>query len=82
MAAKNTSRAPKPHSDLSNLLLLVLHVGVLLISIWVHPVSFTLADGALPHAYSQPLKLTAIHESKVICRVRMATRSLLGNTQI
>jgi hypothetical protein len=52
MAAKNTSRAPKPRSGFSNLLLLVLHVGVLLISLWVHPVSFTPADGALPHAYS------------------------------
>lgn len=52
MAAKNTSKAPKPHSGFSNLLLLVLHVGVLLISLRVHPVSFTLADAALPHAYS------------------------------
>ena len=52
MTAKNTSKAPKPHSGFSNLLLLVLHVGVLLISHWVHPVSITLADGALPYAYS------------------------------
>ena len=52
MAAKNTSKALEARSGFSNLLLLVLHVGVLLISLWVHPVSFTLADGALPHAYS------------------------------
>jgi len=52
MTAKKTSKAPKPHGGFSNLLLLVLHVGVLLISLWAHPVSFTLADGALPHAYS------------------------------
>jgi hypothetical protein len=52
MAVKNTSKAPKPHGGFSNLLLLVLHVGVLYISLWVHPVSFTLADGTLPHAYS------------------------------
>lgn len=49
MAAKNTSKAPRPHSGFTNLLLLVLHVGVLLISLWVHPVSFTPADRALPH---------------------------------
>jgi hypothetical protein len=52
MTAKNTSKALKPPGGFRNLLLLVLHVGVLLMSLWVHPVSFALADGALPHAYS------------------------------
>ena len=51
MMGKNTSETPKPRSGFSNLVLLVLHVGVLVFSLWVHPVvSFSPADRALPYA--------------------------------
>jgi len=47
---KKTSETPKPRKGFANLFLLALHVGVLAISLWVHPVSFTPADRALPYA--------------------------------
>lgn len=50
MTKPNNSEALRPHRDLANLFLLALHVGVLAISLWVHPVSFTPADRALPYA--------------------------------
>jgi hypothetical protein len=37
------------HCDSRNLFLLALHVGVLAVSLWVHPISFTSADRALPY---------------------------------
>jgi hypothetical protein len=52
MAGKNTSKTPKPLAGFSNLLLLVLHVGVLVFSLWVHPVSLSPADRALPYGES------------------------------
>jgi hypothetical protein len=50
MTGKNTSKTPRSDSGLRNLLLLVLHVGVLVFSLWVHPVSLSPADRALPYA--------------------------------
>lgn len=50
MTKSNNSEPLKPHRGFANLFLLALHVGVLAISLWVHPVSFTPADRALPYA--------------------------------
>lgn len=50
MTKSNTSEAPKSKHDFSNLILLALHVGVVAVSLWVHPISFTPADRALPYA--------------------------------
>jgi hypothetical protein len=52
MTKKNNTDALKSHSGFKNLILLALHIGVLAISIWIHPVSFTSADRALPYAVS------------------------------
>lgn len=49
MTKPNTSGTPKPHSGLSNLFLLALHVGVLVVSLWVHPISLYPAGRALPY---------------------------------
>jgi hypothetical protein len=50
MTKPNNSEPLKSHSDFRNLFLLALHVGVLAVSLWVHPISFTPADRALPYA--------------------------------
>lgn len=50
MTKPNNSESPKSHSGFSNLFLLALHVGVLAVSLWVHPISLTPADRALPYA--------------------------------
>ena len=49
MTKTNNSESPKSLKGFSNLFLLVLHVGVLAVSLWVHPISFTPADRALPY---------------------------------
>jgi len=49
MAKKSTSETPKSQCDFSNLILLALHVGVVAVSLWAHPVCFTPADKALPY---------------------------------
>ncbi len=50
MTKPNTAEAPKSWCDFSNLFLLALHVGVMAVSLWIHPVCQTPADGALPYA--------------------------------
>jgi hypothetical protein len=50
MTKPNTAEAPKSRFDFSNLFLLALHVGVLAVSLWIHPVCQTPADRALPYA--------------------------------
>lgn len=50
MTKPKNSEALKPHRDFRNLFLLALHVGVLVVSLWVHPIGFTPADRALPYA--------------------------------
>ena len=49
MTKPNNSEPLKSHRDFRNLFLLALHVGVLAVSLWVHPISFTSADRALPY---------------------------------
>jgi len=56
MMGKNTSETPKPQKGFANLFLLVLHVGVLVISLWVHPVNLAPADRALPYAETGALR--------------------------
>ena len=46
---KNTSETLKPRKGFANLFLLALHVGVLVISLWVHPLNLAPADRALPY---------------------------------
>ena len=50
MAKSNNSESPKSHRDYRNLFLLALHVGVVAVSLWVHPISTAPADRALPYA--------------------------------
>ena len=50
MMGKNTSETLKSRKGFANLFLLVLHVGVLIISLWVHPLTLAPADRALPYA--------------------------------
>jgi len=50
MTKPKNSEPLESHRDFRNLFLLVLHVGVLAISLWVHPISFAPADRALPYA--------------------------------
>lgn len=50
MTKSNNSGSPKSHRDYRNLFLLALHVGVVAVSIWVHPISSSPADRALPYA--------------------------------
>nr|SPS05725.1 conserved protein of unknown function [Candidatus Nitrotoga fabula] len=50
MTKPNNSESLKSFHDFRNLFLLALHVGVLAVSLWVHPISFTPADRALPYA--------------------------------
>lgn len=58
MMGKNTSETPKPHKGFANLFLLALHVGTLVISLWVHPASLAPADRALPYAETGALRQT------------------------
>jgi hypothetical protein len=48
MTKPNAAEAPRSQCGLSNLFLLALHVGVLALSLWIHP-CFTPADRALPY---------------------------------
>ncbi|MDD1631599.1 MAG: hypothetical protein LUP91_05245 [Methylococcaceae bacterium] len=50
MTKSNNSEPLKSHRDFRNIFLLALHVVVLAVSLWVHPISFTSADRALPYA--------------------------------
>lgn len=50
MTKSNNSGSPKSHRDYRNLFLLALHVGVVAVSLWVHPISTAPADRALPYA--------------------------------
>jgi len=50
MTKPKNSEPLKSHRDFRNLFLLVLHVGVLAVSLWVHPISFAPAGRALPYA--------------------------------
>jgi len=50
MTKPNNSEPLKSHRDFRNIFLLALHVIVLAVSLWVHPISFALADRALPYA--------------------------------
>ncbi len=50
MMKSNNSESPKSHRDYRNLFLLALHVGVVVVSLWVHPISSAPADRALPYA--------------------------------
>jgi hypothetical protein len=50
MMRKNTSETLESPSDFANLCLLVLHVVVLVISLWIHPVKTAPADRTLPYA--------------------------------
>lgn len=50
MMKSNNSESPKSHRDYRNLFLLALHVGVVVVSLWVHPIGSAPADRALPYA--------------------------------
>jgi len=50
MTKPNNSEPLKSHCDFRNIFLLALHVVVLAVSLWIHPISFTPADRALPYA--------------------------------
>ena len=50
MTKPNNSEPLKSYHDFRNIFLLALHVVVLAVSLWVHPISFTSADRALPYA--------------------------------
>jgi hypothetical protein len=50
MTKPNNSEPLKSHRDFRNIFLLALHVVVLAVSLWIHPISFTSADRALPYA--------------------------------
>jgi hypothetical protein len=50
MTKSNNSEPLRSGIDRRNLFLLVLHVGVLVVSLWVHPISHASADRALPYA--------------------------------
>lgn len=48
MKETNTTETPKRNYSLRNCILFGFHVVVLLVSLWVHPLSLTHADRALP----------------------------------
>lgn len=50
MTKSNNSEPLRSRIDRRNLFLLVLHVGVLVVSLRVHPIVHTSADRALPYA--------------------------------
>ena len=50
MTESNNSEPLRSRVDRRNLFLLVLHVGVLAVSLLVHPIVHTSADRALPYA--------------------------------
>ena len=50
MTKSNNSGSPMSHRDYRNLFLLALHVGVVAVSLWVHPISTAPADRVLPYA--------------------------------
>lgn len=50
MTKSNNSESLRSRVDRRNLFLLVLHVGVLVVSLWAHPVVHSSADRALPYA--------------------------------
>ena len=50
MTKSSNSKSLKSHWDFRNLFLLVLHLGVLAVSLGVHPIRFTPADRTLPYA--------------------------------
>ena len=50
MTKPNNSEPLKSHRDFRNIFLLALHVVVLTVSLWVHPIINTSADRALPYA--------------------------------
>jgi hypothetical protein len=49
MTKTNITEAPKSYIDFRNLFLLALHVGVIAISLWIHPICQLPADRALPY---------------------------------
>lgn len=49
MMKPNNSEIPKSYVDFRNLFLLALHVGVVAVSLWVHPILGIPADRALPY---------------------------------
>jgi hypothetical protein len=56
MAKSNNSESLGSRVDLRNLFLLALHVGVVVVSLWVHPVLGEPANRALPYAARPPAR--------------------------
>jgi hypothetical protein len=54
MRTPNNSEASASRKGMWNLVLLVCHVGVLVATVLLHPLSFNHADGALPKDISIP----------------------------